>query len=155
MSRFAQVLLRSVIAGVFALFMGLSVTAPAAAQGTGNHFMDCLGWMFSDPAKHAAECSPGHDWTGPFTHAWGYQGPKAPTPSCTPYPTLPLSYAGSEYEPRLIQAAYCCPLASSFDGGQTNPMLLQVITCCETVGVDEPIPDQFNEPELLQAACED
>jgi len=26
-----------------------------------QHFIDCAGWLFSDPAKHAQECSPGHD----------------------------------------------------------------------------------------------
>jgi len=26
-----------------------------------QHFIDCANWLVSDPAKHAANCNPGHD----------------------------------------------------------------------------------------------
>lgn len=25
-----------------------------------QHFVDCAGWLITDPARHAQECSPGH-----------------------------------------------------------------------------------------------
>ena len=45
-------------------FMAASPTHAATATSAADalqHFIDCAGWMISDPAKHAAECSPGHD----------------------------------------------------------------------------------------------
>lgn len=109
MTRFAHVLMRLMAAGIFTAFMSLSSAVPTTAQETNGfqHFMDCLGWMFSNPSEHATNCSPGHDWTGPFTRAWGYEGPQAPTTSCTPVPGA--FHETGPYEPQILPVVSCCP----------------------------------------------
>ncbi|RYE08823.1 MAG: hypothetical protein EOP22_11915 [Hyphomicrobiales bacterium] len=27
-----------------------------------QHYLECLDWMFNDPARHAIECAPGHEY---------------------------------------------------------------------------------------------
>ena len=44
----------------------LMLAAPAQAGKYSNptaalqHYVDCANWLISDPAKHAANCNPGH-----------------------------------------------------------------------------------------------
>jgi len=46
---------------------GLMAASPVQAATTTSatdalqHFIECAGWLISDPAKHAQYCSPGHD----------------------------------------------------------------------------------------------
>lgn len=44
---------------------GLIAASPAQAASTTSasalqHFLDCANWLITDPAKHAANCDPGH-----------------------------------------------------------------------------------------------
>ncbi len=32
----------------------------ASITDTMQHFIECAGWLITDPAKHAKECDPGH-----------------------------------------------------------------------------------------------
>src|SRR6218665_1846240 len=40
-----------------AMLAAMAGPAPAAETTQVRHFFDCLGWMLSDPALHAANCS--------------------------------------------------------------------------------------------------
>ncbi|HVX73948.1 MAG TPA: hypothetical protein VHB19_14185, partial [Devosia sp.] len=44
-----------------AMLAATTIAGPAAAspQDQVRHFVDCLGWMLSDPALHAANCTAG------------------------------------------------------------------------------------------------
>src|SRR5690348_4997665 len=47
-----------------ASLMAASSVQAAPAQSAADalqHFIDCAGWLISDPAQHAANCDPGHD----------------------------------------------------------------------------------------------
>ena len=53
------------ISGAFAIG-SLMATAPAQAgkysdvTAAVQHYIDCANWLITDPAKHAANCGPGH-----------------------------------------------------------------------------------------------
>lgn len=62
---------------VGAVLLGaLTVTGPAAAADKTQirHFVDCLGWMLSDPALHAANCTAGGAAAAPDGVAIGDAG---------------------------------------------------------------------------------
>jgi hypothetical protein len=64
-----------------------------------QHFLDCFGVMINDPQVHAAECSPGHEWTGPFQYATNYQaGQSASTTEESSCPPLDTVEDGSSVE---------------------------------------------------------
>ena len=35
-----------------------------------DHIATCLGLMLTDSERHAAECGPGHEFTGQFSYGW-------------------------------------------------------------------------------------
>lgn len=56
-------LVRLAAAGVFVSILAYQAPAQAASDiNQVEHFIDCLGLMFSDPARHATECGPGHEF---------------------------------------------------------------------------------------------
>ncbi len=89
--RFFSACLQLAAAVSFAALAGLAATAPAAAANSVpdqvQHYLDCLNLMLTNPAEHAKQCSPGHDWTGPFSNAYGWSSAPAPSPSteCPPH----------------------------------------------------------------------
>ncbi|HVY50608.1 MAG TPA: hypothetical protein VHA07_03520 [Devosia sp.] len=88
-SRRAARVAKILATGAAAIGMGLlALSGPASSQTVTpgstdqvQHFLDCFGVMISDPQVHAAECSPGHDWTGPFQQATGTEAAPPPPPS--------------------------------------------------------------------------
>lgn len=36
-----------------------------------QHYLECLDWMFNDPARHAIECAPGHEYFIPQDNGSG------------------------------------------------------------------------------------
>jgi hypothetical protein len=85
---------RTLAAATAVIGMGLlGSSGPASSQTVTpgstdqvQHFLDCFGVMISDPDAHAANCSPGHEWTGPFQNATNYEAgqPTSPPVSCPP-----------------------------------------------------------------------
>ena len=138
MRKIIDLVLRLATAGAFVAFTGLgSVTSASAAPSIPDalqHIIDCAGWMFTDPARHAAECGPGHDYTGQFSNAWGL-GTGAP-PVVTTCPTIPqgVVYPGRASEPSLllVQSSPCdCPTPNSFTGTPSEAgEFLSVDSCC-------------------------
>lgn len=52
---------------------------PAVASQV-DHFVECFGWMITDPAMHEAECSPGIVWPhDPVSEIGGGGGIKTTT----------------------------------------------------------------------------
>jgi hypothetical protein len=108
MRKIVSACLKLVLAAGFAITMGLSASSPATAF-TGDqwqHILDCAGWMFSDPARHAAECGPGH--LGDITsdsRGWGFSAPNPPAPPKVTCPVFASSPAGlADPSAMLIQA---------------------------------------------------
>jgi hypothetical protein len=69
-----------------------------------QHFIDCLGWMFTDQARHSAECAPTHEFflSDKDTGA-GHPDPATiPTAQpADPVPTAPAAPTDSAPEPPL------------------------------------------------------
>ena len=63
----------------------VSQTSVSAASNADQlqHFADCAGWMLSDPDRHRAECSPGHEFflPGNIFSQNGITGEPPPPPS--------------------------------------------------------------------------
>lgn len=81
-------LVRLAAAGVFISALAFQSPVQAASRvDQVQHFIDCLGWMFTDPARHAIECGPTHEFflTEKDTSA-GQSDPPATAP-----PPLPES----------------------------------------------------------------
>jgi hypothetical protein len=82
----------------FFVMASVVATPPAVAansvSGQVQHYMDCLGWMFSDPAKHASDCSPGHAWPlGPVnTQGGGTAAPIVPSTPTTDCEAKPVAF---------------------------------------------------------------
>jgi len=54
-----------------------------------QHYIECLGLMGSP--THTAKCGPGHEWTGKFSEAVGFEAPPPapPVTTETPAPCVP------------------------------------------------------------------
>ena len=57
-SRFTGAASILTLAGLLAGSSAQAATPSVTSQF--QHFIDCAGWLFSDPAKHAQDCAPGH-----------------------------------------------------------------------------------------------
>lgn len=77
---------KKLAAGIGSLALAATAAAaptPTLAVDQVQHFLDCFGWMFSDGAQHAANCSPGHAAVLP-SHAYGFQAPVTGPTTTTP-----------------------------------------------------------------------
>lgn len=131
-------LARLLAAGAFAAAMVPQTPAGAATPvDQTQHFIDCLGWMFSDPDRHRSECSPGHEFflPGNFFSQGGITGEPPPPPppppppeeSCDPFPG-PVAFRG-EGTARLLPVVFCCD--ASWRPDQQGARLLPVVACCD------------------------
>jgi len=131
-------LARLMAAGAFAAAMVPQTPAYAAPNvDQWQHILDCAGWMFSDPDKHRAECSPGHEFFLPgntFSQNGITGQPPAPPPPPPPPPedncySIPSVYTG---EARLIPVVDCCNTVSwrSHELGAFGGAVIPVIACC-------------------------
>lgn len=88
-----------------------------------QHYLECLDWMFSNPARHAKECAPGHVYIIPDPKSTGTDEPDCYVPSryvpvglyedCPPRPCyddagyVPSTFGGGDcYEPCAEKSAY-------------------------------------------------
>lgn len=99
-------------AGVFAAALVPQTPIYAAANvNQWQHILDCLNWMINDPARHRAECSPGHEFfiPGNFFSSGGVTG--APPPSSSEAPP-----SSSEEPPPPSSSEESPPSSSEFVG---------------------------------------
>jgi len=133
-------LARLLAAGAFAAAMVPQTPVYAAPNvDQWQHILDCAGWMFSDPDRHRAECSPGHDFFLPGNNfsQTGITGEPPPPPPPLPEEncySIPGAYAG---QGRLIPVVGCCNTVSlrGSELGASRGALIQVqaIDCCPPI----------------------
>ena len=105
-------LARLLAAGAFAAAMVPQTPVYAAPHpDQWQHILDCLNWMINDPARHRAECSPGHEFfiPGNFFSSGGVTG--APPPSSSEAPP-----SSSEEPPPPSSSEESPPSSSEFVG---------------------------------------
>ena len=125
-------LARLLAAGAFAAAMVPQTPVYAAPNvDQWQHILDCAGWMFSDPDRHRAECSPGHDFFLPGnnfsqTGITGEPPPPPPPPPEEICPPIPSLYVGPGGSARLIPVVCPSPCPGSYQLGDFGPALIQV-----------------------------
>lgn len=88
---------------------------PTVAQQF-QHYLECLDWMFNDPARHATECAPGHVYIIPDPKSSGSSKPDCPEYVQSGY--LPVGRYDDCYEPPCNDDVGYVP--STFGGGDCN-----------------------------------
>ena len=127
-------LARLLAAGAFAAAMVPQTPVYAAPNvDQWQHILDCAGWMFSDPDRHRAECSPGHDFFLPGNNfsQTGITGEPPPPPPPPPTCITPSGYTG---QARLVPVTFCCPVSlRSHKLGAFGGAVIPVIACCPPI----------------------
>ena len=143
-------LARLLAAGAFAAAMVPQTPVYAAPNvDQWQHILDCAGWMFSDPDRHRAECSPGHDFFLPgnnFSQTGITGEPPPPPPPPEETCIVPSVYTG---QARLIPVIFCCPPLVSYQLNEFGAAVIPVDSCC-TAGRFEP--GEFG-ADIIQVGC--
>ena len=145
--RLISVFLRLAAIASFAAMAGLSSTVPASANSVTaqvQHYLLCLDLMFSNPARHARECGPGHEWPGNLSHDFQTSpsvAPPADTPSTCPttsYVAFVLTGVGSgqwnngdgwNHDGNNGGCPHTCPQAYVQGSADLAPGIVQVHGC--------------------------
>lgn len=109
-----------VVAGL--VFGVLLAASPAQAkhptvQSQIQHYLECLNWMITDPAKHRKLCGPGHEFFLPYNNfaPTGITGMPPVTPPSTP--TCPAGSSPAAY------VQYTDYMLATYGGGWAPPSL--------------------------------